>query len=120
MKSKQIVVGLGMVVVLSGLVAALMLMSPESSAALMPEMADWQVSGRVYKGTCGVEPDGSERLAGVTFELYGSMDGNKLTAYLDGVKRLEVTDSKLSCGRLGVEVFGATATYDDLKAWELP
>ena len=46
--------------------------------------------------------------------------GNKIEAYLDGVKRLTVTDSTYSSGQLGVMLFQATATYDDLAAWELP
>lgn len=47
-------------------------------------------------------------------------DGNIIEAYLDGVKRLTVTDSTYSSGQLGVMLFQATATYDDLYAWQLP
>ncbi|MCJ7718176.1 MAG: hypothetical protein MUO54_16880, partial [Anaerolineales bacterium] len=43
-------------------------------AELLPDIADWQVSGRVYQGACGIEPDGgSTPLQGVRVELYGSM-----------------------------------------------
>ena len=47
-------------------------------------------------------------------------NGNRIEAFLDGVKRLTVTDSTYSSGQLGVMLFQATATYDDLAAWELP
>jgi hypothetical protein len=43
-----------------------------------------------------------------------------LEAYLDGVKRLEASDTSYPTGHLGVILFQATATYDDLVAWELP
>jgi hypothetical protein len=43
-----------------------------------------------------------------------------LEAYLDGVKRLEASDTAYPTGHLGVILFQATATYDDLRAWELP
>jgi len=42
--------------------------------------------------------------------------GDKIEAYLDGVKRLEVTDSTYASGRFGVILFRAAATYDDLRA----
>jgi len=42
--------------------------------------------------------------------------GSTLEAYLDGVKRLTVTDSRYSSGQLGVMLFSGTATYDDLEA----
>ena len=32
------------------------------AASLMPDVADWQVSGRVYQGDCRIEPPGSTRL----------------------------------------------------------
>ena len=47
-------------------------------------------------------------------------NGSTIEAYLDGVKRLTVTDSTYSSGQLGVVLFQATATYDDLQAWETP
>lgn len=43
-----------------------------------------------------------------------------IEAYLDGVKRLTVNDSTYTTGHLGVMLYKATATYDDLKAWTLP
>jgi uncharacterized repeat protein (TIGR01451 family) len=46
--------------------------------------------------------------------------GSTLEGYLEGVKRLEVTDSTYSSGQLGVMLYRSTATYDDLKAWRLP
>ncbi|MCD6291818.1 MAG: DUF11 domain-containing protein, partial [Anaerolineae bacterium] len=46
--------------------------------------------------------------------------GNKIEAYLDGVKRLTAADSTYASGRLGVILFRATASYDDLTAWRLP
>jgi len=47
-------------------------------------------------------------------------DGSTIEAYLDGVKRLTVTDGTYSSGQLGVILFQSTATYDDLQAWETP
>jgi len=47
-------------------------------------------------------------------------NGNTIEAYLDDVKRLTATDSTYSDGHLGVMLFEATATYDDLVAWKLP
>jgi hypothetical protein len=46
--------------------------------------------------------------------------GHALEAYLDGVKRLSVTDTVYPTGHMGVILFLATATYDDLEAWYLP
>ncbi|NOZ28115.1 MAG: hypothetical protein GXP39_08695 [Chloroflexi bacterium] len=46
--------------------------------------------------------------------------GNKIEAYLDGVKRLTAVDSTYGNGRFGVMLFRATATYDDLEARRLP
>jgi len=46
--------------------------------------------------------------------------GNKLEAYLDGVKRLSVTDGSHGSGHFGVILFRAEAAYDDLQAWALP
>jgi hypothetical protein len=46
--------------------------------------------------------------------------GNTIEAYLDGTQRLTVTDTMYSTGQLGVMVFQATATYDDLEAWATP
>jgi hypothetical protein len=47
-------------------------------------------------------------------------NGDTIEAYLDGVKRLTVTDTTYTTGHLGVMLFRATATYDDLQAWALP
>ena len=44
--------------------------------------------------------------------------GSTLEAYLDGVKRLTATDTTYTGGQLGVMLHQATATYDDLQAWE--
>ena len=46
--------------------------------------------------------------------------GSTIEAYLDGVKLLTATDSTYTSGRLGVILFQATATYDDLIAWDAP
>jgi hypothetical protein len=46
--------------------------------------------------------------------------GSTIDAYLDGVQRLAVTDGTYGSGHLGVMLFLATATYDDLRAWEVP
>jgi hypothetical protein len=46
--------------------------------------------------------------------------GSRIDAYLDGVKRLTVTDSSYASGYLGVMLFCATATYDDLEARGVP
>jgi len=45
--------------------------------------------------------------------------GSTLEAYLDGLKRLTAADTTYSTGQLGVMLFLATATYDDLHAWEM-
>ena len=47
-------------------------------------------------------------------------NGSTIEAYLDGVKRLTVVDNTYTSGNLGVMLFLATATYDDLQAWEMP
>jgi hypothetical protein len=47
-------------------------------------------------------------------------NGDTIDAYLDGVKRLTTTDTTYTTGHLGVILFQATATYDDLAAWALP
>jgi hypothetical protein len=47
-------------------------------------------------------------------------NGSTIEAYLDGVKRLTASDSTYTTGHLGVMLFRATATYDDLEAWTLP
>ena len=46
--------------------------------------------------------------------------GSTIEAYLDGAQRLTATDTTYSTGRLGVMLFRATATYDDLQAWATP
>jgi len=46
-------------------------------------------------------------------------NGSTIEACLDGTKRLTVTDATYSTGQLGVMLFLATATYDDLHAWEM-
>ncbi|UCC63173.1 MAG: hypothetical protein JSV36_20950 [Anaerolineae bacterium] len=46
-------------------------------------------------------------------------NGNTIKAYLDGTGLLTATDNTYSSGHLGVMLFLATATYDDLEAWEL-
>jgi pectate lyase len=46
--------------------------------------------------------------------------GALIEAYLDGIKRLTVTDSTYTGGRLGVMLFQSVAQYDDLIAWMLP
>lgn len=46
-------------------------------------------------------------------------NGSTLEAYLDGVKRLTVTDTTYTSGQLGVMLHRATAAYDDLQAWEM-
>jgi levanbiose-producing levanase len=54
------------------------------------------------------------------YEVKVVASGSTIEAYLDGVKRLTVTDSTYSSGYLGVILFIATATYDDLEAREMP
>ncbi len=53
-----------------------------------------------------------------TIKLVAS--GSTLEAYLDGVKRLSVTDTTYTSGQLGVMLHQATAMYDDLQAWATP
>ncbi|MBN1814213.1 MAG: hypothetical protein JXA14_20410 [Anaerolineae bacterium] len=47
-------------------------------------------------------------------------NGNTIEAYLDGTKLLTTTDTTYSSGYLGVMVFQATATYDNLQAQRIP
>jgi hypothetical protein len=47
-------------------------------------------------------------------------NGSTIQAYLDGVPLLTATDTDYSSGHLGVMLFRATATYDDLRAWATP
>jgi hypothetical protein len=47
-------------------------------------------------------------------------NGSTLEGYVDGVKRLTVTDTTYTDGRLGVILFCTTATYDDLEARHVP
>ena len=46
--------------------------------------------------------------------------GSLIQGYLDGVKRLEATDSTYASGQLGVTVDHAGGRFDDLRAWSLP
>jgi levanbiose-producing levanase len=46
--------------------------------------------------------------------------GSVLEAYVDGVRRVMVTDNAYSVGHLGVLVYRGSAHYDDLQAWALP
>ena len=46
--------------------------------------------------------------------------GNMIEAWLDGVKRLEVTKSTYSSGQLGQMLFVGAASYDDLVAGKIP
>jgi len=54
------------------------------------------------------------------YEVKVVANGNTIEAYLDGVKRLTVTDTTYASGQLGVVLFRATATFDDLQGWQLP
>ena len=54
------------------------------------------------------------------YQVKVTANGDTIEAYLDGVKRLTVTDTTYTTGHLGVMLFRATATYDDLQAWQLP
>jgi hypothetical protein len=47
-------------------------------------------------------------------------NGNTLEGYLDGVKRLTVTDNNFASGQFGVMLFCATGAYDNLVARTLP
>jgi hypothetical protein len=73
---------------------------------LMPDVAEWQVSGRVYQGDCGIEPPTSLRLQGVMVSVYGSMN-----PYPDRgtLLRSTTTDDQ---GWYGLPV------YDDDGNWE--
>jgi levanase len=46
--------------------------------------------------------------------------GDLIEAYLDGNLLVSVTDATYAAGQLGVVLFQAAATYDDLEAWHLP
>jgi len=43
-----------------------------------------------------------------------------IEAYLDGIKRLTVTDSPYASGPPGVMLVRSTAAYDDLDTWGTP
>lgn len=47
-------------------------------------------------------------------------NGSTIEAYLDGTKLLTTTDTTYSSGYLGVMLYHATATYDNLQAWQIP
>lgn len=55
-----------------------------------------------------------------SYEVKVVASGDTIEAYLDGAKRLTVNDATYTTGHLGVILFQATATYDDLQAWALP
>jgi hypothetical protein len=47
-------------------------------------------------------------------------NGSTIEAYLDGVKRLTISDNTYTSGNFGVILFQSTATYDDLLAQKYP
>jgi len=79
--------------------------SEPHGSSLMPDVADWQVSGRVYQGDCGIEPPTSLRLQGVRVELYGSNNEGGLGTLIDHT----TTDSQAW--------YGLTVP-EDHKSWE--
>jgi len=57
---------------------------------------------------------------GTWYDVAVLADGPHIEAYLDGVKRLDVTDGSYASGHLGVVVDRAVGHFDDLRAWSLP
>jgi hypothetical protein len=57
---------------------------------------------------------------GRSYRIKVMASGGRIEAYLDGRRLLSVEDTTYASGRLGVIVFQAEATYDDLEAWEIP
>jgi hypothetical protein len=54
------------------------------------------------------------------YQLKVVANGATIDAYLDGVLRIEITDSTYSGGRFRVMLHMSAATYDDLSGWDLP
>ncbi|ADX71906.1 levanase [Pseudarthrobacter phenanthrenivorans] len=57
---------------------------------------------------------------GVGYALDASVGGNRITVALDGTQLIEATDSSLSSGRVGVNVFDGRAAYQDVVVTPLP
>ncbi|MCU1517369.1 MAG: Levanase, partial [Pseudarthrobacter sp.] len=57
---------------------------------------------------------------GVGYALDAAVDGNRITVTLDGAQLIDVTDSSLVSGKVGVNVFDGRAAYQDVLATALP
>jgi len=96
MKCKRLLVGISIMVALSGLLAAMLSAAPDTIAAesslatgsLQP--AQHMIQGRVYEGNCCVEPPQSSPLRGVTVSLFCS----SYHAVKGQLLRSAVTDSE--------------------------
>ncbi len=57
---------------------------------------------------------------GHPYRIRVEADGNMIYAFLDGAHLLTASDTTYAAGHFGVILFQATATYDDIIAWEVP
>lgn len=57
---------------------------------------------------------------GVSYAVEASVDGSRITVSVDGTQLIDVTDSRLSSGKVGVNVFDGRATYQDVVVTALP
>ncbi|MEV7607636.1 glycoside hydrolase family 32 protein [Paenarthrobacter sp. NPDC089322] len=57
---------------------------------------------------------------GVGYALDASVNGSRITVSVDGVQLLDVTDSALGSGKVGVNVFDGRAAYQDVVVTALP
>lgn len=57
---------------------------------------------------------------GVSYALDTSAVGNRITVSVDGAELIDVTDSALASGRVGVNVFDGRAAYQDVLLTALP
>ena len=57
---------------------------------------------------------------GVSYALDTSVVGNRITVSVDGAQLLDVTDSALASGKVGVNVFDGRAAYQDVQVTALP
>ncbi|BCW38099.1 hypothetical protein StoSoilA2_41550 [Arthrobacter sp. StoSoilA2] len=57
---------------------------------------------------------------GVSYSLDAAVNGNRITVSVDGTQLIDVTDSALVSGRVGVNVFDGRAAYQDVVVTALP
>ena len=93
-----------------------------SSYALILDMTTnefFLASGSPYQNLGGVIFH-SPLEFGRPYSMKVAVSGGTLEAYLDGSKRVALTDSAYTTGYFGLMLLNAEATFDDVKAWALP